>query len=375
MKLSDTIGFLRLVGVGEITVSDDGEWARCKCPLAPVFHAKGTDNNPSFGVRINDDGESGFHCFTCKSGRLSDLIHIMNFTTGIRKDACSFYGSKEIFEYDTKDEKTSPIKHQSYKDVHAIPAAKPISRIPIPDRVLRHYPLLETSPHKIARQACIDYMESRNISEETLFKFSVRHNPWRRDIAFALYGDSRNVYGLHFKPVTDEKGEFRFWHLTPKNAGYPELEWGSPDAMFGMQFYTSQKPLLFVESETDVLNLHSLGLGEEFCIIGSCGAVNQVKIDRFRNTTFILGFDADPAGSKYYKKCLSLIPRDKIIVKLDWSIIGLKDAGDLRSIKQFQEVYEKRRVIGMDFVSVKSYSDVWKTTNRKGDIQKRQESY
>ena len=362
MKLSDVIGFLRLIGVGEINVSDDDEWARCKCPLAPIFHAKGTDNNPSFGVRVNDEGESGFHCFTCKSGRLSDLIHIMNFTTGVRKDACSFYGSKEIFEYDTKEEKSSPLRRQVYEDVHSIQMPAPISRIPIPERVLRHYPLLESSPHKIARQACIDYMENRGISKETLFKFSVRHNPWRRDIAFALFGDSRNIFSLHFKPITDDKGEFRFWHLTPKNSGYPELNWGSPDAMFGMQFYSSSKPLFFVESETDVLRMHSLGLGEEFCIIGSCGAVNQIKVDRFRNKTFILGFDADAAGSKYYKKCLKLIPRDRIIAKVDWSVVGIGDPGDLKSVAQFREAYSKRRIIGMEFASVRGYSDVWKNT-------------
>lgn len=361
MKLNDIVLFLRELGTGEITVSDDEEWVRCKCPLASVFHAKGRDENPSFGIRVNDRGESGYHCFTCRSGRLADLLHVMNFTTGVRKSACSFYGSHEIFDREEKPRGIETLASvKGYKDVYSEDKEKEVIRIPIPKNILEPYPLLKTSTHKKQREKCYAYAEGRGISREALDAFEVRHDPWRGTLAFPITGDSSNIYSLHFKPATDDEVRVRFWHLTPKNSGYPEAIWGSPDAMFGLNFYSSSKPLIFVESETDVLRLWSLGLGDVFCIIGACGAVNKIKIDRLRNQIVYLGFDNDPAGSKYYKKCLEHFPRYVQLHKLDWGIVGRNDPGALKNKEEFVEVFNKSRAIGcLPFECKMSYKDAW----------------
>lgn len=360
MKLNDIVRFLRELGTGEINVSDDDSWVRCKCPLAPVFHAKGTDENPSFGIAVNDGGESGFHCFTCKSGRLGDLIHILNFTTGIRKSACDFYGLNEIWDSEKEERSCLLTKSDYYRDIFNIDKEEKIERIPIPDHILERYPILYESTHKKQVEKCYTYFENRGISREVVDLFKVRHDPWKGLIAFPIYGDSRNIFALHFKPPVDDRGKFRFWHLTPKNSGYPEEKWGSPDAMFGLQFYSSKLPLIFVESETDVLRLFTLGLNDRFCIIGACGAVNEVKIKRFRNSTAILGFDSDAAGSKYYKKSLELFPKHVALSKLEWSIAGIEDAGELESAEDFWKIYDCRRVVGSAIFSPNfKYEDLW----------------
>lgn len=360
MKLNDIIGFLRELGTGEITVSDDEEWVRCRCPLAPAFHAKGRDENPSFGVRVNDKGESGFHCFTCRSGRLLDLIHVMNFTTGIRKSACSFFGSHEIFD------REDPIKNigilsevKGYRDVYK-EEKNPIAHIPVPKNILKAYPRLHTSTHEKQRSNCYDYLESRGIAKEIVDKFEVRHDPWRGTLAFSITGSNNSIYSLHFKPATDAEVKVRFWHLTPKNSGYPEAIWGSPSAMFGMEFYDPHKPLLFVESETDVLRLSSLGVDKIFCIVGAAGAVNKYKVDCFRNKEVYLGFDNDPAGFKYFRKAVELFPKGTIVHRLDWGAINKNDPGDLSSLEEFDYVLKNKTTMGEIILNADvNYRNIW----------------
>lgn len=370
MRLNDIIHFLRLLGVGEVKVSDDGDWVRCSCVLAPYTHFKGKDENPSFGIKVNDKGESGFHCFTCRSGRLFDLVHIMNFTTGIPKSACDYFGSREVFD-ETEDDRPLLKKYQDYRDIYEVETVKPSKRIPIPEKILSHYPLLETSTWKAARKEAEDFMVSRGIFPDLLYKYSTRHDPSRRLICFPIHGIDKETYRLHLRVI----GEKTFWHLTPEIAGYPDEDFGSNDAMYGMQFYDPTKPLILVESETDVLRLAALGLDEVFSIVGTCGTPNKKKLGPLRSKVVYLGFDADQAGETFYKKCVSILPRDVTLYKLDWSIIEIKsytpkrrkekirkakDAGDLRALSDFEAVIKNKIPVGMGLELGREYPDLWK---------------
>lgn len=59
-------------------------WVSTPCPLATWTHQKGHDENPSFGVKIQDHGEvSIFNCLTCKKkGTLSHLASIYGNYSG-----------------------------------------------------------------------------------------------------------------------------------------------------------------------------------------------------------------------------------------------------------------------------------------------------
>lgn len=41
------------------------QWVQCSCPFQ-ARHKKNLDNHPSFGIRINSTGTSGWFCYTCK---------------------------------------------------------------------------------------------------------------------------------------------------------------------------------------------------------------------------------------------------------------------------------------------------------------------
>lgn len=371
MIMRDILHFLNLLGVGEVKISDDQEWARCSCPLAAYTHFKGSDENPSFGVKVNEKGESGFHCFTCRSGKLFDLVHIMNFTTGIPKNACDFFGAAEVFEEREEETNRPRRSREYYMDIYKAESVRRSPEIPIPKEVLSHYPLLEDSFWNTARHEAIQFMLSKGISSDALFKYSTRHDPHKRLIAFPICDTNGNTYRLHLRVV----GEKTFWHLTPELAGYPDEKFGSKNVMYGMQFYDTKKPLILVESQTDVLRLVSLGLDKEYCIIGTCGTPNKQKLRSIRSRVVYLGFDADQAGDTFRKKCISLLPRDITIFKLDWSIIEIryhtpkkrkekvrqaKDAGDLQSIEQFREVVKNKIPVGKGIEIGREYPDLWK---------------
>ncbi len=95
MNREQVIQFLNLLGADNMV--EAGVWVRSSCPLAPKWHVKGTDENPSFGIRIDPSGESFYHCFTCGSGTLTSLLSKLTWAQIDPKKAVDFLMIHEIF--------------------------------------------------------------------------------------------------------------------------------------------------------------------------------------------------------------------------------------------------------------------------------------
>ncbi len=76
--------FLRELTGKQVKAKVINGWVSTACPLATWTHQKGHDENPSFGVKIRDDGEvSIFNCLTCKKkGPLSRLAQMYGQYSG-----------------------------------------------------------------------------------------------------------------------------------------------------------------------------------------------------------------------------------------------------------------------------------------------------
>ena len=367
MRLRDIIRFLKLLGVGEIKISEEEEWVRCSCPLAPWNHAKGADENPSFGIKVNDKGESGFHCFTCKSGRLLDLLHQMHFTIGVPITASDFFSSAEIFDEDeatVRDWKTDSF----YVDYQAI-EVHPAKKTPVPIEVLEQYPLLEFTDHEVEQIQIENYFIDRGISPHILYEYEIRMQPISSYIIFPIIDTDREVYRLHVKILHSKD----FFYVTPELAGFSDYPaWGRKDYWFGIQYYDPTKPVILVESETDVMRLRSLGVEN---ILATCGPLSKHKADRITNEVILLGFDCDNAGSKYTSKAIQFF-RGRQLYRLQWDMIEVKwytkkkrllryrpakDAGDLETLEQFEEVMRNKMALGEAYtdMGVVQYHDIW----------------
>jgi len=78
MNADRIIHFLKLVGIPE--PHDAGKWVRGSCPFAWSRHKGGKDDNPSFGVHVEDVGVSRFNCWSCNTkgtldALLAELLH------------------------------------------------------------------------------------------------------------------------------------------------------------------------------------------------------------------------------------------------------------------------------------------------------------
>jgi 5S rRNA maturation endonuclease (ribonuclease M5) len=369
MDLKNIVNFLKLLGAGEIKVSDEENWARTSCPLAPFTHAKGSDENPSFGIVANDIGESAYHCFTCGSGRLWDLLHRMQWTVGVPKRARHFFGTAEIFDPEQSYEHDGAI-FDGYKDVYSRIFLKQ-KKTRVPDKILNSYPLLLDSPYEGQKSEIEQYFLGRGILPEVLWEYGVRHDPGKHLIIFPMIDTDGETYRLHVKLVYEKT----FWYLTPELLGCADEydPWGRKDYWFGIQYLDPILPILIVESETDLLRLRSLGVSN---VIAACGGINKWKVSRIPNRVVLLGFDADKAGSSFTMKAIQLFER-RHLYWLDWSLVDVtyytkklktpklrpaNDGGDLETLEQYEFIVEHKILVGeVTPVPVTSgYVDRWK---------------
>lgn len=369
MRLFDIVNFLKLLGVGEIKVSDDEDWTRCSCPLAPFTHFKGRDENPSFGIIVNETGESAYNCFTCGTGRLFDLVHRLQFTVGLTKKARYFFGAAEVFGDEQTRDPTDFSIGDGYSDIHA-QLFIGRKKVKVPDEILEQYPLLEDSPYEGSKNEIETYFMQRGILPQMLWEYQVRHDADKHLIIFPMIDTDGECYRLHVKLVLEKT----FWYITPEVLGCADEyeNWGRKDYWFGIQHLDPGLPVVLVESETDLLRLRSLGVDN---VIASCGALNKWKIARIPNYTILLGFDADQAGSQFSMKAIKLF-QNRRLYKLDWSLVDItyytkvrrtpkkrpaKDAGDLETLEQYEYILANKVAVGeVNPVPISAgYRDLW----------------
>ncbi|NCU31821.1 MAG: toprim domain-containing protein [Candidatus Moranbacteria bacterium] len=119
------------------------------------------------------------------------------------------------------------------------------------------------------------------------------------------------------------------------------MEWGKHDTFFGMEHLDITKPVVVVEGAFDVLRLKTLGMKN---VIGTHGGISHKsdKLNRLKNLSVISGFDADEPGLKFHKALERFF--GKPIRRLDWSLVGCKDPGELKTKEDLQEVLKNQNM-------------------------------
>jgi 5S rRNA maturation endonuclease (ribonuclease M5) len=339
-----------MLEASKIRVSPDEKWVRSSCPLASYTHPKGSDSNPSFGVKVNDRGESGYNCFTCGSGSLKDLIHRMTWTIGIRNVALDFFLLREIFEDEAVGDSLSFV--DKFKSIH-----KKVIEVPrpVPSEILEIFPLFTNREAEVGH--LLEWLDHRGISQGVASKYGLRVNYGGTQVHFPLTDTDGEVYELHGLSLYDKF----FYYVTPEVAGYPFYSWGRKDGWFGMQHYDSTKEVILVESETDVLRLATLGVSN---VLACCGPLNNQKLRRITSTQIVLAFDSDEGGLKCEKKARKYF-RDRVLHKINFESIGINDAGDLLNVEDWELLYDNREPLTSTLVkptslAVPKYKDKFK---------------
>lgn len=309
MKEESLVKFLNLLGY--IPEGKNGDWITLSCPLHHL-HEKKSDFRPSCGISISETEESVVNCFACGSRSLGTMLAALVHLQHVPREALRLYFSNEILKEDVvaleyKD------KYQSEK-IDSIP-------IPVPDYILEYF----SKPNKIARE----YLESRGMEPID------NVNSYKDGIVFLIRDLDHKTYWLHFRGIKEKT--FRYLKPYEFNIDY---EWGRNDSWYNLENIDWEEPVYCVEGEGDVLRLNALGIKNVVASHGSIGKKSK-KIKRLnRAKTVILAFDADQTGKMYTERAKYQLTTK--IIELDWSKANCKDAGELKSKRDFDKVWKSR---------------------------------
>jgi len=330
------VNFLSLLGADVENRREGDKWINVKCPMAPYTHGGGLDSRPSFGVSINNEGQSVYYCFGCSTTaqNLGRLLHNMWLMTGeYPYEAAAFYAANEIFD----DSSDAPIVISDAWKEEILPI------VPLETQYITEFPLLQWSSSEEAGK-CVGWLEEdRGVDRYIQYMCGVRYSMRDRAVIFPLTDIHGNTYVMRVRSRVEKS----IWTVNPRflNLGddiiFPSLK--RVGAWFGLHLIDLSVPIMCVEGEIDAMRLMSLGF---LNAVASTGIVTEAQALAIHNPIIILGFDNDQGGEKACKRMIEPIGKKATILRADWSLAKnrkggvCKDPGDLASKEELQVVLD-----------------------------------
>lgn len=211
-------------------------WVHGSCPLAPLRHSGGVDNNPSFGVVYNSaeahKPEGHAHCFSCGySGDIRDIASLLYAWKEL--DPATLQNVMELME---------KVKTGSLP----LSLASHNSDDPFPDVAwMESFPRLNP-----AHSAAIEYLESRGINRDTWKHFDLRFDPQRYRVTFPLYDRAQRCRGMIGRTLIVNPDGPRYFYYP-----YPGINGVAPKGYtwFNEHALDFAKPILVVEGVFDAM--------------------------------------------------------------------------------------------------------------------------
>lgn len=168
----------------------NGRWMNVSCPFAPYTHAKGKDENPSFGITIKDDGHSHYKCLSCGvKGRLANIPSRLGGYRGIAYDELTRWA--QVTELQTSIGRPLPSwdaeaahVEQTEDETHTRPPRSAIQRYP--------------------RALGIRYLRERGIVWPTPLSLDLRYDDYQHRILFPCYDNYGRFAGFTGRSILPE---------------------------------------------------------------------------------------------------------------------------------------------------------------------------
>lgn len=328
--------FLALVG-GEVRSISSSDWVMSPCPFAPWTHSSGKDSNPSFGIKINADGPSGYNCFSC--GRKGDnLVLMLIDLAGLREhdpELGHWYDLKtanklaEKYEIDTVD--TDEIPDYEYKGRDK------------EKQVIFPHDWLMSFPGVLKFTAAKEYLRERKVKFSDAQKLRMRFDPSRKMVCLPIMGD-KGCIGMVGRSIVDNVSGGL------KHHDYSYFGRRNGNAIMNEGCIDWDEPVIVVEGMFDFLRVYSLYEN----VLGLKGvSLNSKRLKKLGRAMELYTFlDSDDAGSAA-RATLSKRLGGIIVEQFIPSSIHpyAKDVDDIPKAKLHQTLSEYVRI------------DKWKTQN------------
>lgn len=319
MNLEQAKQFALAVGTKVESVS--GQWARCKCPLAPWTHDSGKDSNPSFGLSYGENIESAFHCWACESGDLHRLISLLDF-----------HGAKPP-KYDLRTATKMWIDEES-GDVAMTFNESGEDNFTDEDIVWPEEFLDTFIPaHRVPM--AMRYLNARRVSKKVARALDIRWDLSRRVVAFPVRNWSGELVGLrgrYIEPGTSGARYHDYGYRGQRN----KLPW------YGEHTVDLDRPVVMVESVFDYASVWRVYRNTLAPLtVGLSGAkCRRVNSAYEIYTLFDNGRGGDKGRDKLVKE---LVPSGSIITHL-YPPDHRDDPGDMRK-KELRKLLKKHIVL------------------------------
>lgn len=280
MKEHDLRPILKELGVDVIHKNYRG-WLVAHCPFAEFLHERGTDHNPSFNVKIDDNGPSGFKCFSCgQHGRILSLVKKLAYYRG---ESYNSLALKAVLT-DCPD---------SFPDYDREVVADRLPESINASLYLAMYPLAWEAEESRT------YLTRRGITEATAKLLELRYDPERRRVMFPVFDYKSELFGFTGRSIIPD-------HMRPRDVvkvhNYCGLK--KEYRLLGEQLIDQTKPILVVEGLFALAHFIEIGVCKLCNVVATMGnklseAQRDSLVDYGRAVYLCLDDDAAGTAGTY----------------------------------------------------------------------------
>jgi hypothetical protein len=248
MKAEDLIKHLERLEID--ILGESRGWISARCPFAEFYHARGYDRRPSFSAHINDQGVSGFNCFTC--GQRGPIVSLYKKLGELRGERYM----RDIIEceFDEVPEEFAEFGSRS----RVVEKAKPVEDIIFVGMYPAAWDIADAR----------EYLIRRHVTEEAAVTLDLLFDPDERRILFPVRDDEFNLYGFTGRTILEESS-FPYEDF-PKVRDYAGLR--KEQLLLNEQNFDSNKPTIIVEGLFAVAHAVSVRADKIANIMATMGA-------------------------------------------------------------------------------------------------------
>lgn len=268
----------------------DTEWVRASCPLAPFTHKSGKDSNPSFGIRLEPGERPFFHCFSCMSGSLEDLIGTLELYVSQQPHKAHLY--------DLKTART--ILDNADFDIAPLPEFSEFGGGN--KAVFEEWPqwyIESFMPWQFSEPA-FQYLKKRGVTGEQAKRFDLRFDSKRQMVVHPYKNVYGKLAGARGRSIHGGKGHAGHYDYTWNDTNNAQMVWYNEPVL------ASGEPVVVVEGQYDV---YAVDRAYPYVVGNLTAKPVAAKMDKLAHTPWVILLnDNDEAGqiaNERYMKHLS----------------------------------------------------------------------
>lgn len=271
------------------------KWVIASCPFAPWKHKSGTDNSPSFGIKIRPTCVSNGHCFSCNwSGDLMDIV------MGLRQRGAEI-DYKEALQLIAQEEEEVELDIPDYEEEEEKQ-----------ELVLWPEWYLDDFVEWGASIECTDYvMKKRGVSVVVADSLKLVYDKSAKRVCFPVRTWAGDLAGLHGRGIgmmsPGVSPYFMYGYEDRRNT----IVW------LGEHWLDPEMPVILTESVFDLARIYSV-YPNVMCALSA--GMSKAKVERVSGfMDYVSLFDDDNAGD---------ISREQLDKYLGSPVTHIKPMGD-----------------------------------------------